>query len=129
MSVPILGDKKSPRSRDNKGTFKKTKKMKCPGVSANSGRRKSGTRAEKPRRNPTIFCVARFAPARLRFASGLATTRRSVRTLLSRARPQDYGRMPNANSLKLVVIDRIAIIIAREFVYTCFVFLAILKYI
>ena len=48
VSVPIIFDKKSPRPRDNKGTFKKTKKTKCPGVSANSGRRKSGTRAEIP---------------------------------------------------------------------------------
>ena len=103
--MPILGEKKSPRPRALVGTFKKTKKTKCPNYSANSGRRKSGTRAETPQPKTVDFLRGPVCSVLPPVCSGWATTRQSVRTLLSRARPQDYGRMPNANSLKQLELE------------------------
>merc|ERR1712185_102521 len=95
VSVPIIFDKKSPRPRDNKGTFKKTKKTKCPGVSANSGRRKSGTRAEIPQ--PITIDFPR-GPVCLRFASGLPG--------IMRRRGNPFGPCFHAHVPRITVVCR-----------------------
>ena len=76
------------KSHPSIGGFFVRQKRKSPRGSANSGRKKGAPPREFPILKLSIFRAARFAPA----YSGLTATRLPVRTLPSRAHPQDYGR-------------------------------------
>ena len=69
---PILAEKVSAKSRTGIGAFFAPESQFSPDNSANSGRRKNGTRTENPKRNPSIFRVARFAPVCPRFGGDAA---------------------------------------------------------
>ena len=91
-AVPIFAEKRTAKSRAAMGECFASEKHFFPRGSANSGRKKGDPPREFPILKLSIFRARRHAPVCLDLASGLATTRLPVRTLPSRAHPQDYGR-------------------------------------